>query len=674
MRLATSLLLLLGVTAGLEAQEWNSAAARALAERAIERRRTVEADSGLQRYRATARGFVFFLAETGAEPAALTRLIKADQLTVEVYWEAPNRSKQNIVAWRDRAYLPTDIRYHRDHLGVVVNDFGDLIRLGDGDEVREAVHPLAPSGPGLYDFALTDSITLRSTSGSITVYALQVRPRDPGQPRIAGTLYLDTRSAAVVQFRFSFTPAAYRQADLEDITVVLEDALIDQRFWLPYRQEVEIRRRTAWLDVPFRTIIRGRWEIGDYDLTTRIPPAVLAGAQYGGLRRAGPDGPQWTEPLDSAVSRVEPGVQSTSVGELRREATRLIGTRASLAAPPKLAFGSVSDLARMNRVQGLALGVGLTVPVAPWRMQLRPSIGLGTADGAVTGGVEVRWQPGGVELSAIAERQVEDFSGWPVISGVLNSLMAQEGGNDHGDWVGVDRFLAAARLPLNDVLSLRFSGGLESSRSLETAATPFHGAYRPNPALGAGSVPLLRAGAHLRARDPEQGIAGSAGLEAGSAGEGYLRVGVEAVGRFPLGPGTMHLGLQAGAGTGGLPAYRGFVLGGRGTLPGEPFRAFGGRQAALLRAEWRLPLELPLPWLAPLPGASRAILAPFVALGAAGRSDEELPWQSSRGVRPVVGVASELLFQVFRIEAGYAPRSGSFGLTVDASPSWWPIL
>ena len=92
---------------------------------------------------------MLFLAEIGPDPAAAPRLVKADELQVEVYWEAPNRSKQTVTAWRERRFLPTDIRYHRDHLGIVTGDFGDAIRLGEGDEVRDVVHPLSPVGPAL---------------------------------------------------------------------------------------------------------------------------------------------------------------------------------------------------------------------------------------------------------------------------------------------------------------------------------------------------------------------------------------------------------------------------------------------------------------------------------------------------------------------------------------------
>jgi hypothetical protein len=267
--------------------------------------RLTHADSGLHSYRGRAHGTVLFLAQIGPDPAAAPRLVKADQLDVEVYWEAPNRSTQNIVAWRDRLYLPTDIRYHRDHLGIVTNDFGDAIRLGEGDEVRDVAHPLMPGGPALYDYALTDSLVIQGADRLITVYELQVRPKDPAQPLVVGTLYLDTKSAALVRFRFGFTPPAYLDRDLADISVVLESALFEQRYWLPFHQEIEIRRRTAWLDFPFRTIIRGRWEIGEYDLEAVLPQNVFSAGPYGGLRQPAPGDSGWGGPIDSAVATAE---------------------------------------------------------------------------------------------------------------------------------------------------------------------------------------------------------------------------------------------------------------------------------------------------------------------------------------------------------------------------------
>ncbi len=255
----------------LSAQSWNSAGAIELVRRAQERRSEAQADASLESYRTRAHGFVFFLAQVGAGLSEPPRLVKADELAVEVYWQAPDRSKQVILGWRDGEFLPTDIEYHRDHLGIVTNNFGDMIRIGEGDEVRDVVHPLSPAGPAFYDYALGDSLAIRTAGGEVLVREVQVRPRSFEQPLVVGTLFLDQGSAELVRFRFGFTPKAYLDRQLEDISIVLENARFEGRYWLPYRQEVEIRRRTNWLDFPARGIIRGRWEIDAYDFNQPLP-------------------------------------------------------------------------------------------------------------------------------------------------------------------------------------------------------------------------------------------------------------------------------------------------------------------------------------------------------------------------------------------------------------------
>jgi hypothetical protein len=293
--IALALLNALAVTARctpLAAQEWNSPAAVELARGGVARRQEAQADSALRSWRTRAHGFVFFLAQIGSGLTGPPRLVKADELEVEVYWQPPGLSKQIILGWRDGRFLPTDIDYHRDHLGIVTNDFGDMIRIGEGDEVRDVAHPLSPMGLDAYDFSLGDSLAIRTAAGEIRVRELRVRPRSFSDPLVVGSLYLDAESARVVRFRFSFTPAAYLDRQLEDISVLLENSLVENRFWLPYRQEIEIRRRTSWLDFPARGIIRGRWEIGDYDLGLAIPPLVWAGAVIGRLVRPRPNDPR----------------------------------------------------------------------------------------------------------------------------------------------------------------------------------------------------------------------------------------------------------------------------------------------------------------------------------------------------------------------------------------------
>ncbi|HMI56062.1 MAG TPA: hypothetical protein VK494_07745, partial [Gemmatimonadaceae bacterium] len=103
------------VAGKLEAQQaWNDLRTRALVEHATERRASQLADTALVDYKATAHGYVTFLAQFGEGFPEPPKIVKADELGLEVYWHAPDLSKQRIMGRRDTLLLPTDINYHRD--------------------------------------------------------------------------------------------------------------------------------------------------------------------------------------------------------------------------------------------------------------------------------------------------------------------------------------------------------------------------------------------------------------------------------------------------------------------------------------------------------------------------------------------------------------------------------
>src|SRR4051812_13057745 len=173
-------LLLISCTARRSgAQVWNDPRSRALVEGATQRRAEQLADTALRDYQATAHGYVLFLAQLGEGFRTPPKVVKSDELENEVYWKAPGLSKQRIVARRDTLLLPTDIAYHTDHLGIVPNNFADIIRIGDGgDEVADVPHPLSFIGLREYDFALADSFSIGSGPKRIRVYEVKVRPKD----------------------------------------------------------------------------------------------------------------------------------------------------------------------------------------------------------------------------------------------------------------------------------------------------------------------------------------------------------------------------------------------------------------------------------------------------------------------------------------------------------------
>jgi hypothetical protein len=665
----------------LAAQAWNSPAALALARQGAERRAEAAADSSLQSYRTRAHGFVFFLAQVGQEGMREPpRLVKADELQVEVYWRAPNISKQVIRGWRDGRFLPTDIDYHRDHLGIVTNNFGDLIRIGEGDEVRDVPHPLSSSGLDQYDFALTDSVTVQGASGSVRLLALAVRPRDFRQARVVGTLFLDARTAQLVRFRFSFTPAAYLDAQLEDISITLESALWDGRYWLPHRQEIEIRRRFSWLEFPARGIIRGRWEIEDYDLNAPFPAALLNSPGIAGLRHPNnADSAAWDKPLTEAIHGLGQPFSETEMAEIRADVERVAGNRLLSGLPTTRIGGqSVSDLVRVNRVQGLALGGTAVIGVGRNRIQFRPSLGIGTSDGRATGGVAMLVGQGATQVTIEAHRSVDDIGEAPVIAPVLNSIMAQEFGRDYGDYVRLDRASLHVRERFGTRHWVTLSGGIEHAYSLGITHDPASGTYRDNPALGAAEYRIARLDVE---RGPLSDVAtgadvdGELHLEAGDGDTDYVRASGAFRFRQRIGGTQLLLTGNGGWASDHLPAYRSFVTGGRTTLTGEPFRAFGGTRMALARLEWRFEVPAPAIPLGSFASTGRTMtLAPFMAAGWTGGQVAGMPWSPSDGIRPVAGVALDLFMRIIRLEAGVALRTGDVGFTVDINRDWWGVL
>ena len=137
---------------------WDAPQVLDLVARAREARQSVAVDSILRSYRSSARGFVyFFLDRTDSDERTL---VKTDQIALDVFWRSPGDTRQRIVGLRDEKSLPTNIQYHLDHLTVVQDEFGDRIRLGDGDEVEAVPHPVSTGAEGVYRFRLADSLTL----------------------------------------------------------------------------------------------------------------------------------------------------------------------------------------------------------------------------------------------------------------------------------------------------------------------------------------------------------------------------------------------------------------------------------------------------------------------------------------------------------------------------------
>lgn len=680
-------MVLVAAVAGLSpraasAQEWDSRAARALAERAVTRRQASLTDTGLTDFSARAHGFVFFLGQLGEGLQEPPRLIKSDQLELEVFWKVPNLSRQRIIGWRDRRELPTDINYHRDHLGIVLNNFADRIRLGEGDEVRDVPHPLSPDGLTQYQFALVDSLTIRLPDRAIRVYEVSVRPRDLRAPRFVGSLFLDVDRADLVRLRFSFTRAAYLDPQLEDITVSVENALWGGRFWLPRRQEIELRRRAEWLDFPARGIIRGRWEIDTYRFNQGLERSLFVDGRPEIVAAPQParDSFPWREDLEVEVRDIARPARLQDFAAVREQAAAIAqGHFISGLRRTQLGGASLSDFAHVNRVEGLALGVGGVVRSGDLARELRVRFGAATATTLFTGGVSGGVRRGAWSLGVGGYREVRDLGDAPSIARATNSLLAQETGSDFGDYYLATGGEATLTRALGGRTAVRFALGSARIDSLPIAATWARGSYaRANPGVAEGRWSYLRVGVRRQASSfaMVREFSGRAEVEGAVFGSGrYGRLYADGRWQLAVRSGWVVLRGSVGLATRALPSHRAFVLGGRGTLPGEGFRAYAGRQAAWLSADLRLPLavgEIPLGSYA---GTGRtATLVPFVAGGWTGGAVPGTPGNPTRGIRPVLGIGIEWPHNLLRLDVGVSPRSGRVGVALDVSRDFWDIL
>jgi hypothetical protein len=671
------------------AQTWNDARTRALVERATARRAAQLADTALVDYQAAAHGYLTFLAQVGEGFPEPPKIVKADELALEVYWRSPDLSKQRIVGRRDTLLLPTDINYHRDHLGIVQNNFPNIVRLGDGDEVRDVPHPLSAQGLAVYDYAITDSLRIQLPDRAIDVLEVRLRPKDDRVAAAVGAVYIDRDQATVVRMAFSFTRAALIDKQLEDVSIVLENALIENRFWLPRRQEIEIRRTGSWLDYPARGIIRGRWEICCYQVNKGLSPAQFTGPEIVQAPRAEQRRYSWKGRI---LDSLPPDVRAATDEDVRRvqeEARSLV--RASALARTRgtaLSARAVSEFVRVNRVEGLSVGLGIGRRFGGGVLS-RVSGRFGFSDHEPKGDFTLGWQradASGLQLRVF--RSFRDTGDEPETSLLRNTIAAQETGSDYSD--PYDARGTSLTLDLGRRLGgrWRLSGGYEWQDSLGVHATPSRGQYEPT--IGAWKLHGPRASLTFE-RPTALSIGGS---EIRVAGElRGARVSVDQRGSevedLMFGRGSLSLQIDrrfgrarlvarssvAGVAGSDLPPQEFVYLGGPTTAPGYEFHELVGRFGASQRVEGRLAVPFPAFSLGRYGNTGgSATLAPFAHAAYVARAVSSARGERRAGWYPSVGVGLLTVFDLLRFDVARGFRDGRWSFSVDVIRDFWSIL
>jgi hypothetical protein len=629
---------------------WNGPRALELMQRAQVRRDLPRGDSTLRNYTAKANGFVYFYLDR-RETDERT-LVKVDQIALDLYWKTPDRTKQRIVGLRDVSRLPNKMYYHLDHLTVVQNGFGDVIKIGDGDEVRDVPHPAAPGADTIYDFRLADSVTLQlgGESAEVRVYEIQVRPRRTNRSALIGSVFVDRATADIVRMTFTFTPASYVDRRLDYINISLDNGLFAGRYWLPAEQAVEIRRQIPELDFAAGAVIKGRVRVGSYEFNQPLSDTLFWGRAVSAVPEA--QRRNYEFPLDIFADVNEEGLSPTPrMEELQELAADLVGESKLSGLPPfRLYVPDASSVIRYNRTEGWYGGLGASYVASP---SLRIDALGGYAAGAEhpVGTLQLRADRENTrvyltgELNTVAD--IGPVSGMP---GALNTVAGRLFHEDYLDPYYADALSVRLEQRLGKYVQLQLRG--VAAEHTTATLTQDSAEFRLVQPIDEGRAYELGAGVH-RSLPETAGFrwAGALNVDVVNFEDvWFTRPRFELRAQYDSESKATSFMTAVRASTpvsGDLPRQYQVLLGGRETLPGYGYRVFGGDSYLLVNAE-----------------ASRSIWEPWVRLRAFGafgvtdvRGDDPYPQ-----LRPVTdpvfsgGAGVSLFWDVVRLDLAYGDQ------------------
>lgn len=635
------------------------------------------ADGDSTTYQARAEGHIYFYLERedGGAPVPM----RVDQVAVDLYRDRDGRTRQIVRGLRRQELLPVkDFRYYVDRLTVVQNGFGNRISIGQGYDVRGVPHPLGSEGETLYHYRIVDSarVTVGTMPAPIRVYEVEVRPRREDVPAFVGSVFLEAATGALARMVFSFTPASYIDRRNDRVHVRLEHFLWEGKWSLPHRQVVEVRREMPEFDLPVATVIRATLQVTDYDFEPDLPPGFFSGPPITLARYDAADSSEFSEGLMDGMA--EEGLSPVSLAGVGAEARRIAREKVVSGLPrTRLHADGSSSLLRANRAEGVYAGLGVSFAPRP-AVRLTATAGYGFAGRRPSATVRGRWTADDAAVATTVElfaHQLRDVGPRSGASGALNTLSTLLRNRDYTD----PHFATGARAALDyrvadggatihvtgrweDLGGLAdpWSGGLgadDRSRPLrpveEGVFTSAGGGFTHR----WGSLPTWGAEVALNATAGRWQGSGSARITA----RADVDVATRDLGR------RGSLAVEAGAARGTLPHQLLFFLGGRGTLPGHPYRAYGGRRFLLAGGEASFTV-LPT-WL------SARLLAGAGAVGATPPGlAEDWAAASTNGWRAYAGAGLAAVHDILRIDGAWGLPGGAFELVVSVDPRLSPFL
>jgi hypothetical protein len=391
------------------------------------------------------------------------KLIVASELASAVAWQRDAGLQVKMLGQRYVTSFGRDVEAGLDfgRPWFVATAPGDSLRLLGGIDIpnRAAVHPFANGAERYYTYEIGDTVTLYVADRQVDLVEVAVTPTRGDEALVVGSLWVDAATGDVGAMQIRFVGMPLWDADDESeakwanrilsVTASMQQGLWEQRYWLPYRQEVELMVRIPFIG-NFAVPVIFRNEFDRYEINTGQPIAWLspdslrtgadssstfdqgatlwigegrraeraevpdsargpetyperektqirAGPAYGGWEIIRPPSDtlvaydEWNRPLEQPASELT----LPSAEELERRAQELspdiVGRKMFM-----IQYDRLPEMIRYNRVE--ALGVGLSarydIPRRPF-WSLGGGIGFGVADLGFKGKLDVRYDAPG---------------------------------------------------------------------------------------------------------------------------------------------------------------------------------------------------------------------------------------------------------------------------------------
>jgi hypothetical protein len=386
------------------------------------------------------------------------KLIVASELASAVAWQRDAGLQVKMLGQRYVTSFGREVEAGLDFSRpwFVATAPGDSLRLLGGIDIpnRAAVHPFASGAERFYTYEIGDTVTLYVADRRVDLVEVAVTPTRGDEALVVGSLWVDAASGDVGAMQIRFVGMPLWEADDESdakwanrilsVTATMQQGLWEQRYWLPYRQEVELMVRIPFIG-NFAVPVIFRNEFDRYEVNTGQPIAWLspdslrtgedpsstfdegatlwlgegrraeraevpdsargreaypesektqirAGPAYGGWEIIRPPSDtllaydEWNRPLEQPASELT----LPSAEELERRAQELspdiVGRKMFM-----IQYDRLPEMIRYNRVEALGIGVSARydIPRRPF-WSLGGGIGFGVADLGFKGKLDVR--------------------------------------------------------------------------------------------------------------------------------------------------------------------------------------------------------------------------------------------------------------------------------------------